>query len=107
MLASVTTLSSMHSDSLPIICLWSTWRTLSNIVFEGLCWEESSTELCRREGIAQSLYCSRAKEFLEAGKKRLAGNSAREASSGETRALRREVRDLKEIVAEQVLEIGR
>ena len=61
--------------------------------------------MCRREGIAQSLYYSWSKEFLEAGKKRLAGDTAREASSGEVKTLRREARDLKEVVAEQALEI--
>jgi transposase len=72
---------------------------------EGLRGEDSIAELCRREGIAQSLYYSWSKEFLEAGKKRLAGDSAREASSGEVKDLRREARSLKEVVAEQALEI--
>jgi transposase len=75
------------------------------IVLEGLRGEDSIAELCRREGIAQSLYYSWSKEFLEAGKKRLAGDSAREASSGEVKDLRREARSLKEVVAEQALEI--
>jgi transposase len=57
------------------------------------------------EGIAQSLYYSWSKEFLEAGKKRLAGDTSREASSGEVKDLRREARALKEVVAEQALEI--
>ena len=52
-----------------------------------------------------SLYYSWSKEFLEAGKKRLAGDTAREASTGEVKELRREARDLKEVVAEQALEI--
>ena len=43
--------------------------------------------------------------FLEASKKRLAGDTAREASTGEVKTLRREARDLKEVVAEQALEI--
>ncbi len=72
---------------------------------DGLRGEDSIAELCRREGIAQSLYYSWSKEFLEAGKKRLAGDTAREASSGEVKALRREARDLKEVVAEQALEL--
>ena len=67
--------------------------------------EDSIAELCRREGIAQSLYYSWSKEFLEAGKKRLADDTAREASSGEVKDLRREARALKEVVAEQALEI--
>ncbi len=75
------------------------------IVLDGLRGEDSIAELCRREGIAQSLYYSWSKEFLEAGKKRLAGDTAREASSGEVKSLRREARDLKEVVAEQALEL--
>ena len=75
------------------------------IVLAGLRGEDSIAELCRREGIAQSLYYSWSKEFLEAGKKRLAGDTAREASTGEVKDLRREARDLKEVVAEQALEI--
>ena len=75
------------------------------IVLDGLRGEDSIAELCRREGIAQSLYYSWSKEFLEAGKKRLAGDTAREASSGEVKDLRREARALKEVVAEQALEI--
>ena len=75
------------------------------IVLDGLRGEDSIAELCRREGIAQSLYYKWSKEFLEAGKKRLAGDTAREASSGEVKDLRREARALKEIVAEQTLEI--
>ena len=67
--------------------------------------EDSIAELCRREGIAQSLYYSWSKEFLEAGKKRLAGDTAREATSNEVKGLRREARDLKEVVAEQALEL--
>ncbi len=75
------------------------------IVLEGLRGEDSIAELCRREGIAQSLSYSWSKEFLEAGKKRLAGDTAREASTGEVKDLRREARNLKEVVAEQALEI--
>ncbi len=55
-------------------------------------------------GIAQSLYYSWSKEFLEAGKKRLAGDTAREASTSEVKTLRREAHDLKEVVAELMLE---
>ncbi len=54
-----------------------------HIVLEGLRGEDSIAELCRREGINQNLYYRWSKEFLEAGKKRLAGDTAREASSGE------------------------
>ncbi len=74
------------------------------IVLDGLRGEDSIAELCRREGIAQGLYYSWSKEFLEAGKKRLAGNTAREASTSEVKFLRREARDLKEVVAELTLE---
>ncbi len=74
------------------------------IVLDGLRGEDSIAELCRREGIAQGLYYSWSKEFLEAGKKRLAGDTAREASTSEVKFLRREARDLKEVVAELTLE---
>ena len=75
------------------------------IVLEGLRGEESISELCRREGIAQSIYYKWSKEFLEAGKRRLAGDTARSASTGEVKALRQEARELKEVVAEQTLEL--
>ena len=74
------------------------------IVLEGLRGEYSIAELCRREGIAESLYYSWSKEFLEAGKKRLAGDTARSATSGEVKDLRREVRDMKVLVADLTLE---
>ena len=66
------------------------------IVVSGLRGEDSIAELCRREGIAESLYYSWSKEFLEAGKKRLSGDTARQASSGEVKDLRREMHDFKE-----------
>ena len=75
------------------------------IVLEGLRGEESIAALCRREGIAESLYYNWSKEFLEAGKKRLAGDTMRAATSDEVKHLRREARDLKEVVAEQALEL--
>jgi len=76
------------------------------IVLDGLRGEESIAELCRREGIAQSIYYKWSKEFLEAGKRRLAGDTApRSASTGEVKALRQEARELKEVVAEQTLEL--
>jgi transposase len=74
------------------------------VVLEGLRGEESIAALCRREGIAESLYYSWSKEFLEAGKKRLAGDTARQATSNEVKSLRAEARDLKEALAEQMLE---
>ena len=75
------------------------------IVLDGLRGESSIAELCRREGIAEGLYYSWSKEFLEAGKRRLAGDTARAATSGEVADLRREARALKEVVAEQALEL--
>ena len=66
------------------------------IVLDGLRGEDSMAALCRRKGIAESLYYNWSKEFLEAGKKRLAGDSARAATTDEVKHLRRETRDLKE-----------
>ena len=74
------------------------------IVLDGLRGEYSIAELCRREGIAESLYYSWSKEFLEAGKRRLTGDTERSASTGEVKELRREVRDMKELVADLALE---
>ena len=74
------------------------------MTFTGRHRQDGIAEPCRREGIAESLYYSWSKEFLEAGKKRLSGDTARQASSGEVKDLRREMRDLKEVLAEQVLE---
>ena len=74
------------------------------IVLEGLRGEESVTELCRREGIATSLYYSWSKEFLEAGKKRLAGDTTRQATSPEVKELRAESAALKEAVADLTVE---
>ncbi len=75
------------------------------VVLEGLRGEDSIAALCRREGIAESLYYSWSKEFLEAGKRRLAGDTARAATTDEVKALRQEARSLKEVVAEQALEL--
>jgi transposase len=74
------------------------------IVLEGLRGEESIAELCRREGIATSLYYSWSKEFLEAGKKRLAGDTARQATAPEVKELRAEAAALKEAVADLTVE---
>ena len=74
------------------------------IVLSGLRGEDSIAELCRREGIVQNLYYRWSKEFLEAGKKRLAGDTARAATTQEVKDLRREASALKEVVAELVLE---
>ena len=75
------------------------------IVLDGLRGEDGIAELCRREGIAQSMYYGWSKEFLEAGKRRLAGDTARAATSDEVKDLRREAGALKEVVAEQALEL--
>ena len=75
-----------------------------SIVLSGLRGEDSIAELCRREGIVQNLYYRWSKEFLEAGKKRLAGDTARAATSDEVKDLRREASALKEVVAELMLE---
>ena len=74
------------------------------IVLDGLRGEDSIAELCRKEGIAQSLYYVWSKEFMEAGKRRLAGDTARAATSDEVRDLRREASALKECVADLTLE---
>jgi transposase len=73
------------------------------IVLEGLRGEQSVSELCRREGIAANLYYRWSKDFLEAGKKQLAGDTVREATSDEVKDLRSENRELKEVVAEITL----
>jgi transposase len=75
------------------------------IVLEGLRGEDSIAALCRREGIAESLYYAWSKEFLQAGKRRLAGDTARAATTDEVKELRQEARVLKEVVAEQALEL--
>src|SRR3984957_4285613 len=74
------------------------------IVLEGLRGEENISELCRREGIAASMYYGWSKEFLEAGKRWLAGDRARAATPGEGKDLRREASALKEVVADLTLE---
>jgi len=70
------------------------------IVLEGLKGEESIAELCRREGIGPNLYYNWSKEFLEAGKRRLMGDTKREASRPEVSTLRQENDQLKQLVAE-------
>jgi len=74
------------------------------IVLEGLRGEVGIAELCRKEGINQNLYYRWSKEFLEAGKKRLAGDTAREATSDEVKDLKAEARQLKETLAEVLIE---
>ncbi len=70
------------------------------IVLDGLRGEESVAELCRREGITESMYYRWSKEFLEAGKSRLVGNTKRQATSSEVKDLRQENEQLKQLVAE-------
>ena len=74
------------------------------IVLQGLRGEDSIAELCPKEGINQNLYYCWSKEFLEAGKKRLAGDTVREATSDEVKDLRQEALGLKEVVAELLME---
>lgn len=73
------------------------------IVLEGLRGEDSIAELCRREGIAPNMYYKWSKEFLEAGKARLTGDTKREATSSEVDGLRQENEQLKQVVAELLL----
>jgi transposase len=73
------------------------------IVLEGLRGEESIAELCRREGINPNMYYKWSKEFLEAGKARLTGDTKREATSSEVTGLRQENEQLKQVVAELLL----
>jgi len=74
------------------------------IVLEGLKGEETIAELCRREGISPNLYYNWSKEFLEAGKRRLMGNTVRQADSTEVAELRRENDQLKHLVADLSLD---
>ena len=75
------------------------------IVLDGLRGEDSIAELCRCEGISQGIYYKWSKDFMEAGKRQLAGDTIRAATTDEVKDLRREARDLKEVVAEQTLEL--
>ena len=70
------------------------------IVLEGLRGEESIAAICRKEGISPNLYYTWSKSFLEAGKKRLSGDTQREATTDEVTNLKRENEDLKRILAE-------
>lgn len=74
------------------------------IVLEGLRGEETIAELCRREGISSNVYYRWSKEFLEAGKKRLTGDTAREATNDEVKNLRAETSALKDTLAELLME---
>ena len=74
------------------------------IVLEGLRGEESIAELCRKEGLNLNVYYRWSKEFMEAGKKRLSGDTVREATSDEVKELRAETAALKETLGEMVME---
>ena len=74
------------------------------IVLEGLRGEDSIAELCRREGINSNVYYRWSKEFMEAGKKRLSGDTVREATTDEVKILRSEAVTLKETLAELLIE---
>ena len=75
------------------------------IVLDGLRGEDSIAELCRCEGLSQGIYYKWSKDFMEAGKRQLAGDTIRATTTDEVKDLRREARDLKEVVAEQTLEL--
>jgi len=70
------------------------------IIIEGMRGETTIAELCRKEGISQGLYYKWSKDFMEAGKKRLTGDTMREANTTEVKDLKDENRSLKELVAE-------
>lgn len=74
------------------------------IVLEGLRGDDSIAELCRQEGISQGVYYKWSKDFMEAGKRRLAGDTSRAATTDEVKGLRHQARDLKECVADLTLE---
>ena len=76
------------------------------IVVEGLRGETSIAELCRKEGIAQNLYYRWSKDFMESGRKRLNGDTMREANTTEVQSLRKENAQLKRLVADQALDIS-
>ncbi len=73
---------------------------------DGLRGEYSIAELCHREGISQGVYNKWSKDVIEIGKRRMAADTARAASTDEVKDLLREARDLKEVVTEQTLELG-
>ena len=74
------------------------------IVIEGMRGEMTIAELCRKEGLSQGLYYKWSKDFMEAGKKRLSGDTMREANTSEVKELKDENRSLKELVAELSLD---
>ncbi len=74
------------------------------IVIDGMRGEMTIAELCRKEGLSQGLYYKWSKDFMEAGKKRLSGDTMREANTSEVKELKDENRSLKELVAELSLD---
>jgi len=74
------------------------------IVLEGLRGEDSVAEICRREGINSNIYYRWSKDFMEAGKKRLSWDTVREATTDEVKTLRKESSELKETLAELLME---
>ena len=97
------------ADNLVISIRRKTRQTYSSVekirvVLAGLRGEESISVLCRHEGIAESLYYNWSKEFLEAGKRRLSGDTARQATSPEVKDLCSEALALKQCVADLILE---
>lgn len=74
------------------------------IVIEGLRGEETVASLCRKEGISPALYYKSSKDFMEAGKKRLSGDTEREASTDEVKDLRDEILQLKIAVADLTID---
>jgi Transposase and inactivated derivatives len=75
----------------------------SRYILDGLSGDESIAAICRREGIAQSVYYSWSKAFMDAGKARLNGDTKREADSGEVAEMRKQNGELKEALAEEIL----
>ena len=74
------------------------------IIIDGMRGETTIAELCRREGLSQALYYKWSKDFMEAGKRRLNGDTMREANTSEVKELKDENRSLKELVAELSLD---
>ena len=74
------------------------------IIIDGMRGETTIAELCRKEGLSQGLYYKWSKDFMEAGKKRLSGDTMREANTSEVKELKDENRSLKELVAELSLD---
>ena len=70
------------------------------IIIDGMRGEMTIAELCRREGISQGVYYKWSKDFMDAGKRRLTGDTMREANTTEVKGLKDENRSLKELVAE-------